>query len=912
MHVPNLHPVERLLHRLGDCIWRWRGWFLYPQLVLFGLCLVFAARSLEFRTSRNDLVSADEAYQRNWLQLKQEFQVQEDLVTLIESDDLEKNRQFVERLAARLEGETSLFRDIFFKGDLRTMGPKALLFLPQERLEQVRRAVLDYGPLVSKFSEVNNLSSLFAEVNAQIRAVKPEQVSGQPLTKSLPALTRIADQATASLERPGVPPSPGVTALFAGSRKTEAGEYVSFAGGRFYVLTCAVREEVLEEAALLRLRELVREIQMEVPGVNVGVTGESVLRFDEMEQAQADTILASVVSLVIVALIFIVGYREIGRPLQATVCLVIGIGYTMGFATLTVGHLNLLTITFVPILIGLAIDFGVHLITRFEEELGRGRPERIALEKALVATGTGICTSGFTIAGAFLAMTLTGFKGIREMGIIAGGGLLVCLIPMMTMLPAMLLSRQEGGCSARPPGKARRRRERIEQLWLKRPRAAVAVGLALTLVAFAGLQRVPFDYNLLNLQSQRLSAVVCEKKLIASAPRSLLSCAVVADSLPEALALEKRIRRLRSVAEVDSVAPLIAENEQTKLDLVRQIKAEAAAIRFAPMDRQPLDPVALNRTLELFEETLRGAAYVLNNQRQDELRDEVQLLKESVAKLRARLASPAREQSAIKLTLFQQALFRDLESTMTALKNQDYREPLRPQDLPAGLRSRFIGRTGKYLLQVYPRGDVWERSNQERFVLDLRTVDPDVTGSPVQFYEYTNMLKRNFQKSAAYALAAIVIMLMLHFRNAAGVLLILMPVVVGTCWMVGLMAVFHVPFNPANLISLTLLIGIGVANGIHILNRFTEERHPTILAKSTGKAVLVSALTTIAGFGSLMLAKHRGIASLGQVMSIGTATCMLAALTVLPAVLILLTRSGWKLAHGWFAHRTTGEKEPPH
>src|SRR6185503_11414150 len=134
---------------------------------------------------------------------------------------------------------------------------------------------------------------------------------------------------------------------------------------------------------------------------------------------------------------------------------------------------------------------------------------------------------------------------------------------------------------------------------------------------------------------------------------------------------------------------------------------------------------------------------------------------------------------------------------------------------------------------------------------------------------------------------------------------------VGTSWMVGLMAVFHVPFNPANLISLTLLIGIGVSNGIHILNRFTEERHPTILAKSTGKAVLVSALTTIAGFGSLMLAKHRGIASLGQVMSLGTATCMLAALTVLPAVLILLTRSGWKLAHGWFAHRATGDEKVP-
>ncbi len=903
MQVPNMHPVERLLHRLTDCIWRWRNWFVYPQIVLFGVCVVFAVRFLEFRTSRNDLVSADEAYRRNRLQLKQEFQVQEELVTLIESDDQEKNRQFVERLAARLEVETNLVKDIFFKGDLRAMGPKALLFLPQERLEQVLPAVRDYGPLVRKFSEVNNLSSLFAEVGAQIRALDPEKVSSQPLVKSLPALTRIADQATASLQRPGVPPSPGITALFAGTSKTEAGEYVNFAEGRFYVLTCAAREEALEERAIRRLRELVRETQMEVPGVNVGVTGEPVLRVDEMEQAQADTALASIVSLVIVSLIFIIGYREIGRPLKATVCLIVGIGYTVGFATLTVGHLNLLTITFVPILIGLAIDFGVHLITRFEEELSRGRPERIALDKALVATGTGICTSGFTIAVAFLAMTLTGFKGIREMGIIAGGGLLVCLVPMMTMLPAMLLTRRECGPRVRPPGKARHRRERIEQLWLKRPRATVATGLVLAIFAFTALQNISFDYNLLNLQSQNLSAVVYEKKLVRSSPRSLLSCAVVADSLPEALVLEKRIRRIRSVAEVDSVASLIAENEEAKLELVRQIKAEAAGIHFAPMDRQPLDPATLNRTLESFEETLRGAAYLLNNKRHDELRDQVQRLGESVTKLRAGLAAPGREPAAAKLTLFQQALFHDLEITMTALKNQEYREPLRPQDLPAGLRSRFIGRTGKYLLQVYPKGDVWERNNQETFVRDLRSIDPNVTGSPVQFYEYTNMLKKNFQKSAVYALVAIVVMLMLHFRNAASVLLILMPVVIGICWMLGFMAVFHLPFNPANIISLTLLIGIGVSNGVHIINRFTEEKHPTILAKSTGKAVLVSALTTIAGFGSLMLAKHRGIASLGQVMSLGTAMCMIASLTILPAVLILLTRSGLKLAHGWFASR---------
>ena len=182
----------------------------------------------------------------------------------------------------------------------------------------------DYGPLVRKFSEVNNLSSLFAEVNAQIRALDPEKVNSQPLAKSLPALTRIADQATASLQRPGVPPSPGITALFAGTSKTEAGEYVNFAEGRFYVLACAAREDVLEKRAIRRLRELVRETQMEVPGVNVGVTGEPVLRVDEMEQA-AGGIQCWLRSsrLVIVALILSSLPRIAGRQ-GAGVCLIVG------------------------------------------------------------------------------------------------------------------------------------------------------------------------------------------------------------------------------------------------------------------------------------------------------------------------------------------------------------------------------------------------------------------------------------------------------------------------------------------------------------------------------------------------------------------------------------------------------------
>src|SRR3989440_3563477 len=197
-----------------------------------------------------------------------------------------------------------------------------------------------------------------------------------------------------------------------------------------------------------------------------------------MHQSQRDTTVASIASLIICALIFIYGYQETGRPVKATLCLIVGLAYTLAFATLMIGHLNLLTITFVPILIGLAIDYGVHLISRYEEELRHGKSEEAAMTKALVYTGQGIFTGAFTTAGAFLAMAFTNFKGIQEMGIICGGGLLICLVPMITMLPVLLL-RGRQNVMDHVEGPVAERRARIENLWLQRPVLVTVITLVL-------------------------------------------------------------------------------------------------------------------------------------------------------------------------------------------------------------------------------------------------------------------------------------------------------------------------------------------------------------------------------------------------------------------------------------------------
>jgi predicted RND superfamily exporter protein len=194
----------------------------------------------------------------------------------------------------------------------------------------------------------------------------------------------------------------------------------------------------------------------------------------------------------------------------------------------------------------------------------------------------------------------------------------------------------------------------------------------------------------------------------------------------------------------------------------------------------------------------------------------------------------------------------------------------------------------------------------------MRKVAKYATGTPVQLMEYTQLLKQSFEEAARYSLAAIALLVMVHFRKFSCVVLALVPVAVGSIWMTGVMGLAGINFNPANIMTLPLVIGIGVTNGIHILNRFAEERSPSILAKSTGKAVLVSGLTTIAGFGSLISAKHQGIESLGIVMATGTATCMIVGLTFLPALLNLLSRRGWsiKKTQRDNAQSTLGREEP--
>jgi len=905
----------RCLGWLAKMVMRHRRLVFVSQVLLFVASILVTLKypGIEFDTRRDNLVGSNQKYHENYLKFRKEFPQQDDLVVIVESDDAEKNRQFVERLATKLENDsieieingkrvrTNVFTDVFYKGDLALMGNKGLLFLPEKDLLDFKSTLKSYEPFVKQFVQTTNLNSLFNMINRQIYKSKNGPTSDtEALVGALPALQGIIAQARNSLLRRGVPPSPGVTALFDPDGKANQSIYISFpntmGSGWIFLLTAHAPNDELNGAAVDRLRKIMERTKPEVPGVNVGLTGGPVLELDEMLQSQKDTTKASIVSLILCAMIFIFGYQQVGRPVKATLCLLVGLSYTMGFATLVVGHLNILTITFLPMLIGLAIDFGVHLVTRFEEELQKGHSKEEALTTAMVFTGQGIFTGAFTTAGAFLAMGFTDFKGIREMGIICGGGLLVCLVPMMMLLPVLLLRGRQNELDATRHAKPEFR-ARLEQIWLRRPGwvtviLVVSCGLSLTQIP-----KLFFDYDLLHMQSQSLPSVVYEQKLINSTSRSVLYAVVIATNAEQSVDLIARLQKLPSVATngIETIGQYLAGDQTQQLATIGEIKEMMMPLKFGEVDVSPV--VMSNLSATLYSTFGYLGNFLGTNIPPEEvvLRTNIIRLRDAIAALRWELNHGTPVQlvtKAAKLGSFQQALFNDLQNTFQALRTQDNSAPLRIQDLPQSLRNRFVGVHSNLLLQVYPKYDVWQRDHQEQFVKEVASVYPNATGTPSELYEYTSLLKDSYQLAALYSLGAIIFLVFIHFRSIGSVILSLIPVLIGSLWLCGLMGFFQIPFNPANIMTLPLVIGIGVTNGIQILNRYAEEQTPSILGKSTGKAVLVSGLTTIVGFGSLILAEHRGIESLGLIMAIGVTACMVAALIFLPALLnIFMSRS---------------------
>ncbi|MBM3224606.1 MAG: hypothetical protein FJZ47_12495, partial [Candidatus Tectomicrobia bacterium] len=511
---------------------------------------------------------------------------------------------------------------------------------------------------------------------------------------------------------------------------------------------------------------------------------------------------------------------------------------------------------------------------------------RTAMEMAARQTGPGILTAAISVALAFYAVMLADFPGLAELGFIAGSGELLCLLASFTVLPASFAISQRYVRTRATAWEAKTSQPRW-QAFARAPRLTLTALLALTLLGVLVSPLPKFDYNLLHLQAKGTESVVWENRLLEDSDRSSWYALSTADSLEELHRKKAQFTALPVVDRVESLASVLPTDQAERFALLAEI---APLIDSVSASWTEVTPIAVDN-LQAILEKIRFKLQRPPTDWDPEKRPSEEALtaaRTALIAVQERLQSMPPALASQALDAFQRGLMADFAAKLALLQNNVHPPaPVTLEDVPAYLRERFIGKSGRYLLQIFARENIWERDPMRTFVHELQTLDADVTGPPVvAFYSITNM-QQGYVRGGVYALLTIVGITLLHFRRLKPTWLALLPLGVAALWMFPCMALFEVQMNIANLIVIPLFLGMAIDNGLHLVDRALEppRNHATQATQSTGKAVLLSTLTTIAGFGSLMIASHAGIFSFGLLLVLAVSCHLLAAFTVLPLLL---------------------------
>lgn len=844
--------------------------------------LLITANGLGYKTSRVDLLNPDSDYNRLWIEYIQEFGDDDDAVVVVEGANRDEVVPVLQDISAALIREQQLFHAVLHEVDLSVIRSKGLHYLSTEELAGVDHFLASLGPIVSGNQDQDWWPLILGQMASGLHArlqVEPLRPDGAPRQTEI-ELERLTTGLLAVLSQRAryLSPWPEMPSSFA-TLSDLSSEFLLTKEGRLgFVLLRIAREKDSFTGAkepVDALRALIASTQLRYPHVKIGLTGLPIMEDDEMRSSQSSMFWASMLSFVGVGLLFVAGFGGLRHAVLANSILLIGMAWAFAYVTLTVGHLNILSASFAVTLIGIGIDYGIHFVSRYMQLRRHIRNPGDAIIATSRSVSPAILTGAVTTAIAFFCAGLTSFTGIAELGIIAGGGILLCAVAELLVLPAALqvVDRTKIGRNMPEPLPIH---QWIAPL-MKAPRFVFFATALATVAVAMGIPQLWYDHNLLNMQAQGLESVELERKLLSETSQSCWYALSIADSREELLARKAQFLKLASVERTEEIVSMLPVDHAVKRPLISQIGQRLATLP----ERPPLIPVdrpeELGRVLGGIQDLL------VRTHRSPESARNLEQIRDLLRRM------PPADCYRV-LSHFQQQMAGDLLSRLYTLRTMANPEPPQLTDLPDSLVHRFVGQHGRYLLKIYGRGNIWDMDALGSFVREVRSVDPRVTGNPLQAYEASNEMRDSFQMAAVYAAMVIITVLVFDFRSLKYACLASLPLLIGLSQMFGLLGLLNIPLNPANLIALPLILGIGVDYGVHIIHDFLDQPGRYRMSASTAVAVVVDSLTTIVGFGALMIASHQGLQSLGRVLAIGVSCCLFTSMVMLPALLTWMTR----------------------
>lgn len=869
---------------------RWSRTLLnYPLTVLTAAVLLAAAAGrytgdhLSINTDTANLIAPDAPFQQNRRKFEKEFsQDIHTLLLVIESDTPELTKAATKRLGRLLNADKTNFESVYIPNENEFFRRNGLLYLDISDLQTISANLAQAQPFIGRISEEPDLSGFFSILKD---ALATSNADGE-VPIDLPALL---DKVSTTLHKT----LNGDTSLLSweeliAEKKLKASHVKK---GFISVLPNYDYSRIRPaENAIESIRKAVAEIQdPNLPSVKVWVTGEAGLEDDELLGMSTGTFDASIFSIVLVLGILLLAYRSLLLSLATLLVLGLGLLFCGAFAAFAVRELNLISVAFAVSNIGLGVEYAIHLCLRYRDNLYELTDKTRALQQTVLSTAPSLLLCAGTTAIGLYSFIPTDYKGVSELGLLAGTSLFICLLttlvalpPLLKLIPAALSAKIARHSSRDDSPWLAHLSEKMATLTLRHAKPIAAVTLALTIIAIVLTFKIKTDFNPINLRDPSTESVIAFKNLLKDKETSPMTLTVLAKSPAETRTLKTKLDALDVVDKTISLFDFMPSDQEEKLavieDMAMVLGSQARSFPALIYDSNPVpgitDLIAAidqksaqekgGRSLEIlknFRKELEGLLLELSNRQ-----------------------NPDRRMFVEKV---QTSLIGTLPTAMNELYASFNAREVTLADLPADIKDRWLSKNGFYRIQIFPKKDLNNLADLREFIVKVQAVAPETTDLPVMYWESMKEVLAAFKEAITIALITIALLLyIIRRRSVADTLLVMTPLILAGLFTMASTALTGTPINFANIIALPLLLGLGVDNGIHMVEKLHHslDEQQNIYQSSTARAMFYGALTTASSFAGLAFSPHQGIASMGLVITIGIFWIMICTFVVLPAL----------------------------
>ncbi len=854
--------LRSIIARIVDFSTRRRWTVIVVTLLVALAASIYSVRHFAIDTNIDHLISPELAWRKQEAEFERAFPQRAELIlVVVQAPTPEDVKQATMALAARLAERRDVLKSVRLPGGGEFFEKNGLLYLGKEELARTTSQLTRAQPLLGTLASDPSLRGVLDALQFGAMGVQGGHFKLDDMARTLDLASDTLDRVVA-----GQKTSFSWRVMVKG-KPADTGEL-----RRFIEAHPILDFHALEpgHAATSAIRQTAAELQLaERFGASVRLTGPIPLSDEEFATLKESAPRDVAITLVAVIVILWLALHSSRLILACFISLIVGLAATFALGLILVGALNLISVAFAVLFIGLGVDFGIQFSVRYRAERHEVDDLSVALHNTGRNVGAQLTLAATAVAAGFFAFMPTDYRGLSELGIIAGTGMLIAFVTSVTLLPALI-------SLFKPPGEPHELGYRalapVDRFMERHRIAIVVITLAVAILGSPLLYYMHFDFNVLNMRSQKVESVATYLELKRDANTGINSIHVLAPSLAEAQRRAARIAQISEVSQSMTLNNFVPEAQDEKLGLLRRAAAtlnptlNPQRMRPAPSDAENV------RALTSTADALRKISNEDGGPGATAARRLADILSR-VAK-----GDPALRNRA------EAAFVPSLKVTMDELRNGLKAQQVTLDALPADLKRDWTTEDGRALIEVMPKGDPNDNEVMRKFADAVRRIEPTATGSPVSLQESGRTVVRAFVEAGIFALVSITLLLWVVLRRFSDVLLTLVPLLLAGVVTLEICVLINLPLNFANIIALPLLLGVGVAFKIYYVMAWRAGQ-TSLLQSSLTRAVFFSAMTTVTAFGSLWMSSHPGMSSMGKLLVLSLTCTLAAAVLFQPALM---------------------------